>query len=342
MADQFTFIIFIVLFVLGITLAFSMGANDETLTALVGAGAFKFKIALLMGGIATGLGMIFFSQGVGKTVGADILGPGIKYTIFMLLAVLISSIMWLIVGSFFGLPLSTTHSTIGAIFGVLITYSIFKRNIDPTSAFNYSKLNNVVLSWFISPLFGFLITYILFKLIIKLYLKGKKGLNQIEKSEKNFTWCLVIAVIFAEVWVGANSAECIGIFYGLYNNGSLTFVQYRLSIVLCGISVFLGIFFVGRFVIKNLASQMTDARPSDGFIVQTSTALILMVCTLLALPISHTHVIVFSILGLNVAQKKEVDYKAMGKMALFWVLTFPITGILACFIYCGFLVFGFY
>ncbi|MBD3214111.1 MAG: hypothetical protein GF311_15995 [Candidatus Lokiarchaeota archaeon] len=325
---------------MGISLAFSIGANDETLSALVGAGVIKFKIALIIGGAATGFGMIFFSQGVGETVGADILGSGIKYTQFMLLAVLISSIIWLIIGSFSGIPLSSTHSTVGSIFGVLIIYSIFEGGIDPATALNYEKLFNVVLGWFLSPAFGLIITFIFFKIIAKFYLSKLRGLNQIEKAERNCNWLLLIAVIFAEIWVGANSAECIGIFYGLYNSNFIDLGQYYIFVILCGIFVFLGIYIAGRYVIRNLASQMTNARPSEGLILQSSSAIILMIATFMGLPISHSHVIVFCIIGLNLSQKKETDKKGLLKMGAYWVLTFPIAAILAGFIYWNFLIIG--
>lgn len=331
----------VALIIMGIFLAFSIGANDETLSALVGANVTKFRVALIIGGLAAGFGMIFFSGNVAKTVGANILGEGIpEYTVFMLLAVLISSIIWLIIGSFAGIPLSSTHSTIGSILGVLIVYSLFQGGVDPTTALNYEKLNSVFLSWFLSPLFGFLFTFIFFKIISKFFLSRLKGMNRIEKSERNFSWLLLIAVIFAEIWVGANSAECIGIFHALWKNGSLTTVEKNFYVVICGIFVFIGIFIAGRYVIKTLASQMTDARPSEGFIIQISSSIILMVATLLALPISHSHVIVFCILGLNTGQKRETDYKSLGKMAIFWVLTFFIAGILGGMIYFGFISAG--
>lgn len=325
---------------MGIFLAFAIGANDETLSSLVGANVLKFRIALVLGGVATGLGMIFFSEGVAKTVGANILGEGITYSSFMLFAVLISSVLWLIIGSFSGIPLSSTHSTIGSIFGVVIVYSLTQGGIDPATAFNQAKLSSVVMSWFISPIAGFFITYIIFKIISKLYLSRLKGMNKIEISERAFSWALLGAVFFAEIWVGANSAECIGIFYGLFDNGSLSFAEYYFYVIICGLFVFLGIFIAGRYVIKNLASQMTDARPSEGFIIQISSSIVLMIATFSALPISHSHVIVFCILGLNAAQQRETDYKAVGKMAIFWVGTFFIAGILGGVIYFGFVSFN--
>ncbi|MFW9937544.1 MAG: anion permease [Candidatus Thorarchaeota archaeon] len=340
MVNAITSILLIVLIIMAIGLAFSIGANDETLSTLVGAGVVKFRIALIIGGIAIGGGMIIFSERVAATVGANILGEGIYYTVYMLLTVLISSILWLVIGSFAGIPLSSTHSLIGSVVGVVIVYSFNQGGLNISSAFNWDKLSNVIISWFLSPLFGLLVTFFLFKLIAKFFLSRLKGLNQIENSEKYFKWTLLIAVIFAEIWVGANSGEALGILYGLFDNGSLTAQEYYLYAVICGIFAFAGIYIAARYVIKNLASQMTDARPSEGLILQTSSAIILMIATFFGLPISHSHVIVFCIIGLNFAQKREVDYKGLGRMALFWVLTFPIAAILAGFIYFGFISFG--
>ena len=344
MADELTAILVIVLVIMAIGLAFSIGANDETLASLVGAGVIKFKIALIVGGIAIGSGMILFSGGfVPETVGKSILGEGLesKYTNYMLLAVLISSILWLVIGSFAGIPLSSTHSLIGSIVGVVVVYSIFQGGMDLSTAFNYDKLGNVVLSWFISPITGLLITYILFKISAKFLLSRLRGLNQIEKSEKTFKWFLFIAVIFAEIWVGANSGEALGILLGLRENSSITNGQYITFAIFCGIFAFVGIYFAARYVIRNLASYMIDTRPSEGFIIQMSSAIILMIATLFALPISHSHVIVFCIIGMSMAQKKEIDLKGLGKMGLYWVLTFPIAALLAGFIYLGLSSFGF-
>ena len=341
MAGDLTSILVIVLIILAISLAFAIGANDETLSSLVGAGVIKFKVALLIGGIAVGAGMFSFSFAfVAKTVGADLLGEGLTYTTFMLLTVLISSIIWLVIGSFAGIPLSSTHSLIGSIVGVVIVYSFLQGGVNPETAFNWVKLGNVVLGWFISPVFGLIITFVLFKIIAKTYLSKLKGLNQIENSEKNFKWLLLITVIFAEIWVGANSGEALGILYGLLDNGSLNMGQYLFYAFICGIASCVGIYIAARYVIRNLASQMIDSRPSEGLIIQLSTALILMVATLLSLPISHSHVIVFCIIGMGLAQKKEVDYKGLGKMGVYWVLTFPIAAALAGFLYFGFNLFG--
>ncbi len=341
MAVDIISIVVVFLIVLAIALAFSIGANDETLSTLVGAGVIKFKLALLIGGIAVGVGMFSFSLAfVAKTVGADLLGETLNYTDFMLLTVLLSSILWLVIGSFAGIPLSSTHSLVGSIVGVVFVYALTQGDVNPETAFNWVKLNNVILGWFISPLFGLIITFVLFKILAKTYLSRLKGLNQIEKSEKYFKWLLLFAVIFAEIWVGANSGEALGILFGLKARGSLNLEMYLFYALICGIASCLGIYIAARYVVRNLASQMIDSRPSESLITQISSALILMIATLLSLPISHSHVIVFCIIGMSLAQRKEIDYKGVGKIGIYWILTFPVAAILAGFIYFGFNLFG--
>ena len=125
----------------------------------------------------------------------------------------------------------------------------------------------------------------------------------------------------------------MGIVYALFDGSYLDEGGYWLSKILLGVMVFLGIYIAGRYVIRNLASQMTDARPSNSLIMQISAFIILMVNTEIGIPISHSHVIVFCIIGLNVAQRHEVDYKNIGKMAIYWVLTLPVAAILSGLIY---------
>lgn len=338
--EGYSNVIVIVLIILAIFLSFSIGANDETPSPLAATGTIKFISVLIIGGLGLLIGTIFLSEEVASTVGAKFLGPSVNYSTYMLLSVLISAILWLVVGSFVGIPLSSTHSLFGSIVGVVITYLLLNPGVDPAGAFNTAKLTSLVIGWFVSPLVGFFLTFILYRIISKSYLNKLKGLNQIEKSEIYFSWALLIAVCGVSIYNGANSGEAIGIIYALFNENYINQGEYLLGKVLLGIFAFLGIFIVGRYVIKNLASQTTDARPSDGFIIQIVVFIVLFVVTPMGIPISHSHVIVFCIIGLNAGKRHEVDYKGLGKMALFWVLTFPIAAIVGGLIYFGFFMNG--
>lgn len=333
-------VIVIVLIILAMFLSFSIGGNDETPAPLAATGTMKFNAVLIIGGLGLTIGTIFLSEEVASTVGGKFLGPSVDYTIYMLLSVLISAILWLIVGSFSGIPLSSTHSLFGSIVGVVITYLIVNPSVDPAGAFNTAKLTSLVIGWFVSPLVGFFLTFILYKVISTLFLIKLKGLNQIENSEMIFSWVLLIAVFGVAVSTGANSGEAIGIIYALFDGNYINSGGYWFGKVLLGIFAFLGIYIAGRYVIKNLATQTTDARPSDGFIIQIVVFIVLFVATPMGIPLSHSHVIVFCIIGLNVGKRQEVDYKGLGKIALFWVLTFPIAALVGGLTYLGFFMNG--
>ncbi|MBN1802169.1 MAG: inorganic phosphate transporter [Candidatus Lokiarchaeota archaeon] len=333
--------IVIVLILLALFLSFSIGANDETPAPLAAAGTLKFKSVLILGGVGLAIGTIFLSEEVASTVGKKFVGEDVTYTIYMLLSVLISAIVWLIIGSFSGIPLSSTHSLFGSIFGVIIVF-ISLENINISGAFNWEIMISIGIGWLLSPVVGFLLTYLFYKIIAKYFLNRFKGLNSIEKSENSFSWALLLAVFGVSIYTGANSAEALGIIYALFDENYLNLGAYWFWKVFLGIFALLGIYIAGRFVIKNLASQTTDARPSEGFILQLATFIVLFVVTPLGIPISHSHVIVFCIIGLNVAKKQEVDYRGIGKMALYWFLTLPISALVGGLVYFGFYVNGFH
>ncbi|MFX1275055.1 MAG: anion permease [Promethearchaeota archaeon] len=337
--EQLSDIIVITLIVLALFLSFSIGANDETPAPLAAAGTLKFKAVLILGGVGLAIGTIFLSEEVASTVGKKFVGTEVSYSIYMLLSVLISAIIWLVVGSLAGIPLSSTHSLFGSIIGVIIVFISFK-GINVAGAFNWEILASVIVGWVLSPLVGFILTYILYKVISKYFLKKFKGLNAIENSEIIFSWALLIAVFGVSIYTGANSAEALGIIYALFNESYLSFAEYWFLKLFLGVSAFFGLFLAGRYVIRNLASQTTDARPSEGFVLQIAAFIVLFVVTPLGIPISHSHVIVFSIIGLNVAKKQEVDYRGLGKMALYWFLTLPIAAIVGGLIYMGFYLNG--
>ena len=122
-----------VLLVLSMILAFGIGANDETMATVVGSGSLKVRIAVFIGGALVVLGCIILSTNVGKSVGADLVGVTVTYDNKMMLAVLLSTSIWLIVASQTGAPISTTHSVVGSIFGIAIIWSF-----SPGQAFSQS------------------------------------------------------------------------------------------------------------------------------------------------------------------------------------------------------------
>ena len=115
-------VIIIIFLILSILIAFSIGANDETTSVLWGSRILNMKQILILATIFAILGAVFLGEGVAKSVGGGILlidygATGINQDA-VVLTILISTAIWLILASALGLPISTTHATIGAIIGI--------------------------------------------------------------------------------------------------------------------------------------------------------------------------------------------------------------------------------
>ena len=93
----------------------------------------------------------------------------------------------------------------------------------------------------------------------------------------------------------------------------------------------LGIIVLGRIVIKNLG-KMTELRPSTAFAVQVPTAAVMLIGTIQKIPLSGSHLLVASFVGLSKASNTPMQ-KGLWKIIAVWLLTFPVAAILSIIIY---------
>ena len=340
-----------ILLVLSLFLAFGIGANDETMATVVGSGSLKLKISVYIGGILVLLGCLFMSAEVGKTIGKNLLGSGsdgvgglsADYDAKMMLAVLLSTTIWLIVASQTGAPISTTHSVVGSIFGIAIFWSFIPGN-SFTESIAWGEMLKVVLGWITSPILGFFMA-MLFQWLLELIMRKTKtntGLLKVEKNEKIFMYILMASVFWTQFTRGGNdSANAVGIFFGL--TGSYPELNTNLITYLylggAGLMIAFGLIVVGKNVIKSVGGSLVKMRPSDGVVIQLSSVLVLFIATLLKLPISGSHVLIFAILGASFIKGERPDKKSFRKMLVSWLITFPVAATLSAILYGLFLLF---
>ena len=159
---------------LGFVVAFTIGANDETMTPAVGSGLLSLSIAVLIGGIFNFIGVFFLGESVSKTVGKGVSTTPLELD--MVFVILISMAIWLFIVSLKGVPISSTQSVIGSVLGVIIV----RYGWDPT-AINFDTLFEVVASWVISPAIGLIGGYFFYWLIMKF----RQSIKTTGKSKKN-------------------------------------------------------------------------------------------------------------------------------------------------------------
>ena len=261
-----------------------------------------------------------------------------EYSPEMMLAIILGTSIWLVVASEFGAPLSTTHSVVGAVIGIAFIWSFIPGN-DFLYSLDWIKLRDVAIWWIISPILGFLtaafVQFILQKLIRRKYRKdGKIGFEEIEKNERILQYFLLVFISVTELSRGGNdSANATGIYFNLTTTGEINDTFSIILLILTGFMIALGIVFVGRNVIKNVGSSLIEMRPSDAIAIESANGIVILTCTLLGLPISASHVLIFAIVGSGVVKGEKPNWKSLKSMVKAWIVTFPIAAALSGFFY---------
>jgi PiT family inorganic phosphate transporter len=325
--------IIIMLLAFALALAIGIGSNDETMSTMYGSGVMKLKYVVILGGSLAFIGCLLLSKTVGETIGANLLGDTVTYNYSMMLSIIVSAALWLIIASKTGMPISTTHSVVGAVFGIGISWSIMTSG-NFLTAINWDKMGNVVLGWFISPVLGFFGAYAIQWITKRFTDKQATGLLKVEKVEKSFVIFLILSVCLTQLSRGGNdSANAIGIFFGLVENGQIDSSSATLFVGLTGLMMGLGIIVLAKNVIKNVGGGLVEMRPSEAFSIQMAVSVIIFIAALSGLPTSGTHVLVFGILGASRVKGTKPDKKSFRRMVIIWFATFPIAAFFAALFY---------
>ena len=314
---------------LSILIAIAIGANDETMAPLYGSRILNMKQILIIAMIFAILGAVLLGEGVAKSVGGDILlwnnmDANIDQNA-VVMTILISTAIWLIISSALGLPISSTHSTIGAIIGLGLMLG-GGNGVNWGTLFSINPLG-MAWWWLLSPVVGFTVTYFVVKALQKYKRKYLKGFQDYERSEKWFSYIIFfVIVVTAFARAGNDSSNAIGIVVGTSSS-----INIPILLVMTGVGLAAGIVVLGRVVIKSLG-KMTELHPSTAFAVQVPTAVVMLIGTIQKIPLSGSHMLVASLVGLSKASNSPMK-KGLWKIVVIWLLTFPISAVLAMILY---------
>ncbi len=163
------YLILIIGFVFGFYMAWNIGANDvaNSMASAVGAKAITIRQAVFIAGILNIVGATFIGSHVTNTIRKGIVSTEVMsdphIALAGALAALLAAALWVSFATWRSLPVSTTHSIVGAMIG----FGIMAGGI---SVINWGKLGAVVLSWVISPVFSLVIAFVMFKVIVRVIL----------------------------------------------------------------------------------------------------------------------------------------------------------------------------
>ncbi|MGG3560183.1 inorganic phosphate transporter [Neobacillus rhizosphaerae] len=318
-------LILTILIVIG-ALAFDFinGFHDtaNAIATSVSTKALKPRQAILLAAVMNFVGALTFT-GVAKTVSKDIVDPFMLHNgSVVILAALLSAIFWNLLTWYFGIPSSSSHAIIGSIAGAAIAAEGF-------NVLNYGGFLNILKALIISPLLAFVLGFIIYS-IFKVSFKN----FNLTKTNRNFRYIQIATAALQSYSHGTNDAQkSMGIItLALIANNYLhpdAGIPFWVQLS-CAIAMGLGTSIGGWKIIKTVGGKIMKIRPINGVAADLTGAAVIFGATFIHLPVSTTHVISSGILGVGSAHRlKGVKWDTAQRMMITWVITLPITALLA-------------
>lgn len=186
-------------YVFGFYMAWNIGANDvaNSMASAVGARAITIRQAIFIAGILNIVGATFIGSHVTNTIRKGIVSTDIladpHLALIGALSALLSAALWVSFATWKSLPVSTTHSIVGAMIGFGIMAGGF-------GTINWGKLGAVVMSWIISPIFSMILGFAMFKIIVMTILKRKNAYDRALRLSPYFIGVAVFVVILSFIF----------------------------------------------------------------------------------------------------------------------------------------------
>lgn len=274
------------------------------------------KTAVMMAATLNFLGAMI-STGVAKTIGGDIVTSPDMINGEIIVAALVGAIFWNLLTWWYGIPSSSSHALIGGIIGaVMISVG--------SDALHIGGIGKIFISLVASPILALILGYIVMKVL--LFLFGRFSPIVLNDRFRNMQLVSAALMSFSH---GSNDAQkAMGIItLTLVASGHLPTLDVPLWVKLaCATAMALGTAAGGWKIIATVGSKIFKLESINGFAADLNSALTIFTATLLHLPVSTTHVVSGSIMGVGTAMRvKAVNWSTARSMVFAWFITIPLS-----------------
>ncbi|MBT2603196.1 inorganic phosphate transporter [Peribacillus frigoritolerans] len=317
--------ILIVFFALAFDFINGFHDTANAIATAVSTKALKPRHAIIMAAVMNFVGAMTFT-GVAKTITKDIVDP---FTLpngsYVIMAALLAAIIWNLLTWYYGIPSSSSHALIGSIAGAAIAAAGF-------TGIKWEGFMKILQALIFSPLIAFVIGFIVYS-IFKVVFKN----NNLTKTNQRFRTIQIATAALQSYTHGTNDAQkAMGIItMALIANGysSSTDIAFWVQFS-CALAMGLGTSVGGWKIIKTVGGKIMKIRPVNGVAADLTGAFIIFGATVIHMPVSTTHVISSSILGVGSAHRvKGVKWGTAKRMIITWFITIPISATLAGLLY---------
>ena len=295
---------------------FVNGFNDSanSVATVIGTRVMRPLHAVALSAAANFVGPFVFGVAVATTIAKGIVSPD-EITVYMIIGGLAGAIAWSSLCTYFGLPISNSHSLIGGIMGAGIIGLGFEQLV-------YGGLTKVFAGIIIAPIGGIVFGMVLVGIIIAIFAKRKPAV-----VNRTFGRLSIISSAWLALTHGANDGQkTMGIIVLiLFSADLISEIHMPLWVIFAAASAMgLGTFFGGYKVIKTLGLKITRLKPYQGFAAQTGGGLMLAIFAILGIPASTTHAITGSVMGAGAARRiRAVRWRVSRQIIFSWVITIP-------------------
>ncbi len=324
------FILIIAIIVIALIFDFTNGFHDSanSISTVVSTKVLSPRNAVVFAAFFNFVAAFGFGVAVASTI-SKIIQLEIVDTVmipYIILAALTGAIVWNLITWFFGLPTSSSHALIGGLVGAGISAA-------GIAAIKWSTVELVATFMILSPLIGFAIGFLFMALVLNITKNAHK--STAESHFRKLQLCSAAAYSFSH---GTNDAQkTMGIILPLlFSIGyfGATIDPNHLPVPLWVILVSYGAIAMGTLsggwrIVKTMGYKITKLRPVHGFAAETAGAATILGASVAGIPVSTTHVICTSIMGVGTTMgASTVKWGVARSIAVAWILTIPISALI--------------
>lgn len=311
----------ILVIVLALAFDFINGFHDtaNAIATCVSTRAIRPGLAIIGTAVLNFIGAMI-STGVAKTIGGDIVTSPAMINELVIIAGLTGAIVWNLITWWFGMPSSSSHALIGGMIGA-VAFSV------GAAALNDWGIIKIFLSLILSPISAIIIGYIIMKLLFVICHSFKPA-----KVNMTANRLQILSAALMAFSHGSNDAQkSMGIItLALVSGGFIQTMEVPTLVkILCALAMALGTSVGGWKIIRTVGGKIFKMHPIHGFAADLNSAVVIFSATLLHLPVSTTHVVSGSIMGVGSAQRvKAVHWSVARQMVTAWAMTIPCTAVI--------------
>jgi inorganic phosphate transporter, PiT family len=314
---------------IAVALAFDFlnGLHDtaNSIATLVSTRMLRPRYAVVWAAFFNFIAFLVFGVHVARTVGvgivsADVIDPHVIF------GALMGAIFWNLITWWAGIPSSSSHALIGGLVGAALVKAGLSSIVWPGLVLTGTFM-------VLSPLFGFLLALALILAVSWAFVRANP-----RSVEPTFQWLQFAAASLISLGHGGNDAQktmgiiAVLLFSQGYLGGNF-FVPFWV-VLICQATIALGTLVGGWRIVHTVGSKITRMTPVQGCCASTAGAIMLFAATFLGIPVSTTHTVTGSVVGVGAARKvSAVRWNVASNIVAAWVVTLPASGLMAALCY---------